>query len=271
MFLYSSSFIVLFYLLSFFFLLTYFRRSFLSLFDFFGNNRSIIEAASGRNKLGAAILSGFVNLITKPHKFIRAPPFLLVFGVYFSTYATANTIDTICERFEKDNQTPKFLGTTIANMTTCIYKDRAFTRMFGTVAPKGLPLASYGMFVSRDALTIAASFNMPGTVAAEFQQRGLILDDERAANAAQLLCPAAVQLVSCPLHLLGLDFYNRPNASLSSRLKFIYDIYFKTTFTRIVRIGPAFGIGGIGNRMVKDRGNDFIARQAIGGVVPQSS
>ena len=57
-------------------------------------------------------------------------------------------------------------------------------------------------------------------------------------------------------------------------MKFIYDIYFKTTITRIARIGPAFGIGGIGNRMVRDRGNEFIIskyHQPIGGVVPQSS
>ncbi|CAI2176741.1 8891_t:CDS:2 [Funneliformis geosporum] len=221
-------------------------------------DRSIIENASGRNKLGVALKSGIINLLTKPHRFVRSRPFLLVFGVYFATYATANSIDTICERLKTDNQTPKFLGTTIANMTTCIYKDRAFTQMFGTVVPKGLPLASYGMFVTRDALTIAASFNMPGTVATEFQQRGWILDGERAANAAQLLCPAGIQFVSCALHLLGLDYYNRPNVSLASRMGFLYRTYVKTTLTRIVRIGPAFGIGGIGNRMVKDKGNEFI-------------
>ncbi|RIA83979.1 hypothetical protein C1645_800154 [Glomus cerebriforme] len=232
-------------------------------------DRSIIENTSGRNKLGAALKSGFVNLLTKPHRFIRAPSFLLVFGVYFTTYAAANSIDTICERLDKDSQSPKFLGTTIANMTTCIYKDRAFTRMFGTVAPKGLPLISYGMFITRDALTIAASFNMPGTVATEFQKRGLILDDDKAINAAQLLCPAGVQFVSCALHLFGLDYYNRPHVSFSSRVEYISRLYVKTTLTRIVRIAPAFGIGGIGNRIVKDRGNEFL--QVIGGVVPHTS
>ena len=98
------------------------------------------------------------------------------------------------------------------------------------------------------------------------------MDYDRAANAAQLLCPAVIQLVSCPLHLLGLDYYNRPNVSLASRMKFIYNIYFKTTLTRIARIGPAFGIGGIGNRMVRDRGNEFIGskyHQPIPGVAPQ--
>uniref|UniRef100_A0A1D1XDY4 Putative membrane protein C365.16 n=1 Tax=Anthurium amnicola TaxID=1678845 RepID=A0A1D1XDY4_9ARAE len=237
---------------------------FITIFD-----RSIIENTSGRNKLGAAIKSGFVNLLTKPHRFIRTPSFLLVFGVYFSTYATANTIDTICERLEKDSQTPKFLGTTIANMTSCIYKDRAFTRMFGMVAPKGLPIASYGMFVARDALTIAASFNMPGTVATEIQKRGLILDDEKAINAAQVLCPAGVQFVSCALHLIGLDYYNRPKVSFANRMGFMSKIYLKTTLTRIVRIAPAFGIGGIGNRIVKEKGNEFI--QTIGSVVPHTS
>ncbi|GBB99367.1 hypothetical protein RclHR1_00350023 [Rhizophagus clarus] len=232
-------------------------------------DRSIIENTSGRNKLGTALKNGFIGLLTKPHRLIRSPSFLLVFGVYFSTYATANTIETIGERLEKDSQTPKFIGTTVANMTTCIFKDRAFTRMFGTVAPKGLPLASYGLFVARDALTIGASFNMPDTVASEFKRRGLILDDDRAINAAQVLCPAVVQLVSCPLHLFGLDYYNRPHVPLTSRVGLISKLYFKTTITRIARIAPAFGIGGIGNRIVKERGNEFI--QTIGGVVPHTS
>jgi hypothetical protein len=252
------------------FLIIFFYPHNLFLYSFvFRNNRSIIENTSGRNKLGTALKDGFINLLTRPHKFIRSPSFLLVFGVYFSTYATANTIDTIGERLGKDSQTPKFLGTTIANMTTCIFKDRAFTRMFGTVAPKGLPLASYGMFVARDALTIGASFNMPDSIASEFQRRGLILDSDKAINAAQILCPAVVQLVSCPLHLFGLDYYNRPNVSAASRVGLISSLYIKTTITRIVRIAPAFGIGGIGNRIVKERGNEFI--QTIGGVVPHTS
>ncbi|CAG8772297.1 14209_t:CDS:2 [Dentiscutata erythropus] len=223
---------------------------------------------SGRNKLGAALKSGFAELFTRPHRFIRTPAFLLVFGVYFSTYTTANVIDTVCSYTNRDNQTPKFLGTTIANMTTCIYKDRAFTRMFGIVAPKSLPLGTYGLFATRDALTIAASFNIPPVLARELYDRKIILNYDTAQNFAQMLCPAGVQIVSCALHLLGLDLYNRPGVSLSSRISLLAKNYLKTTITRIARIGPAFGIGGVGNRMVKERASELIFdRQQVGVVV----
>ncbi|CAG8482327.1 2713_t:CDS:2 [Racocetra fulgida] len=218
-----------------------------------------------RNKLGAALKRGFADLFTRPHKFVRTPAFLLVFGVYCATYTTANAIDTICSYTNLDNQTPKFLGTTIANMTTCIYKDRAFTRMFGIVAPKGLPLGSYGLFATRDALTIAASFNLPSVLAREFYDRKYFLDYETSQNFSQMLCPAAVQIVSCALHLLGLDLYNRPGISWSSRFNFLAKNYAKTTITRIARIGPAFGIGGVGNRVIKERVSELVFdRQQVG-------
>lgn len=143
-------------------------------------------------------------------------------------------------------------------MTTCIYKDRAFTRMFGLVAPKGLPWGSYGYFATRDALTIAASFNVPSSLAKEFRDRQIILDSETSQNVAQLICPAAVQFISCALHLLGLDLYNRPGESMLSRLQFLQRTYLKTTITRIARIGPAFGIGGVGNRVIRERANEWV-------------
>ncbi|KAF0558241.1 putative membrane protein [Gigaspora margarita] len=228
-------------------------------------DRSIIENASGRNKLSSALKRGFVELFTRPHRFVRTPAFLLVFGVYFTTYTTANIIDTVCSHANVDNQTPKFLGTTIANMTTCIYKDRAFTRMFGIVAPKGLPFGTYGLFATRDALTIAASFNLPSVMARELTDRKIIVDYEKSQNFAQMFCPAAVQIISCALHLYGLDLYNRPGVSLGSRLSLLKMTYPKTTITRIARIGPAFGIGGVGNRVVKERLSELVVdRQQVG-------
>jgi hypothetical protein len=220
-------------------------------------NRAIIENASGKNKLVASLRHGFGNLLLRPHRIVCSTPFVLVFGVYFSTYVAANTIDTVCDVTKRDNQAPKFLGATVANMASCIYKDRQFTRMFGLVAPKGLPLGSYGMFAARDSLTISASFNMPKALAQEFQDRRIILDRGVAMNVSQMILPAIVQLVSTPMHLIGLDLYNRPGVTPFNRLRWLAGEFTKTTITRIVRIAPAFGVGGVGNRMVKERLNEL--------------
>ena len=55
--------------------------------------------------------------------------------------------------------------------------------------------------------------------------------------------PTCAQTCSSPLHLVGLDFYNRPEASAGERLKFIRENYLRTTAARIGRIGPTFGLG----------------------------
>ena len=72
------------------------------------------------------------------------------------------------------------------------------------------------LFAARDMMTIFTSFSVPSHVAAELKNRKLV-DDRNAHTVAQLACPMAVQLVSTPLHLLGLDLYNRPKQTVGSR------------------------------------------------------
>ncbi|CAM9732604.1 unnamed protein product [Choristocarpus tenellus] len=62
-----------------------------------------------------------------------------------------------------------------------------------------------------------------------------------------MVCPAAVQFLSTPLHLLGLDLYNNPKNLPAQRVSFITREYAASVTARIARIGPAFGIGGVGN------------------------
>lgn len=102
------------------------------------------------------------EIVTHPMRFARRPEFLMIWGLYASTYATANIINTVYEHRGEDSGWARFLGTTAVNMTLCIAKDREFTRMFGTTRPKALPTPTYLLFTVRDAGTIAASFNFPG-------------------------------------------------------------------------------------------------------------
>lgn len=126
--------------------------------------------------------------------------------------------------------------------------------MFGTAsAARTIPLPSYILFMSRDALTIFASFNLPPLVAPN-----LPLSDDFAekymsrASAAQFLIPASMQLVTTPLHLLGLDLYNRKEAEgLAERLSKVRADYIKSSLARMARIIPAFGIGGVVNNQMR--------------------
>lgn len=75
-----------------------------------------------------------------------------------------------------------------------------------------------------------------------------------AASVAQFVTPAAIQLISTPLHLLGLDLYNRPGASIvgeGGRVGMVVGNWAKSAVARICRIVPAFGVGGVVNSKVR--------------------
>ena len=75
---------------------------------------------------------------------------------------------------------------------------------------------------------------------------------------AQLITPVSMQILSTPLHLLGLDIYNRESAVSKERVSFIQQEYVKTTLARMARIFPAFGVGGVVNKYVRKTGNNYL-------------
>jgi hypothetical protein len=210
-------------------------------------DKSIIAHASGTEPLYIGLKKGLTSLLTQPHVFIKQKYVHLIWMVYVSTYLAANTIETTCVWLNRSWQGPKFIGTSITNIGMSVYKDRQFTRMFGSGTPKALPLASYFLFFSRDAMTIGASFNIPTLLSAHMQNVGI--SRETADISAQLITPCAVQFFSTPLHLTALDLYNRPQAK--DRLGFIAKNYIQTVSARLGRIFPAYGLGGVGNSWIK--------------------
>ena len=133
------------------------------------------------------------------------------------------------------------MGASVTNVTLSVLKDKAFARMFGTGVPKSMPVTSMGLFAVRDSMTILASFSLPGIVSAKVQ-RDYAIEKSKADTMSQLLCPVAMQVLSSPLHLIGLDWYNRDSVSTSERVSFVQREYLKTTAARMTRIFPAFGM-----------------------------
>eukprot|EP00124_Ichthyophonus_hoferi_P003187 Ihof_evm1s263 gene=Ihof_evmTU1s263 len=134
-------------------------------------DRSIIQNASGAKNLKLALKDGVKDAIMRPQRFVARMDFLWIWLLYTVTYTVANGVDTVCSAKSINPGMPKFVGTTMFNMPLCILKDRAFTRMFGVIAPTKLPRISYGLFALRDMATLGASFTLPKTVSIEMQQR----------------------------------------------------------------------------------------------------
>ncbi|GAM88229.1 hypothetical protein ANO11243_062600 [Dothideomycetidae sp. 11243] len=224
-------------------------------------DRAIIENASGRNALVPSLKKSALSLLTRPHRFLTSKPFLLILMLYSGTYLTANTLDTASSTLRNrpaSNVTSgpsKFLATSTANLSLCLYKDSQFTRLFGAAtggAPRAVPGPTYVLFAARDCLTVFASFNLPPILAPAVPLSQAAEKYVSATSVAQFVAPAAIQLVSTPLHLLGLDLYNRNEpTAFAERMKKVRVDWLKSSLARMARIVPAFGVGGVVNTSVR--------------------
>ncbi|KAI0175817.1 hypothetical protein GGR52DRAFT_538284 [Hypoxylon sp. FL1284] len=226
-------------------------------------DRSIMENASGRNTLGGSLRSSLAQLLARPHALLLSKPVGLIFMLYGGTYLTANALDTAASTARDrpatavTSGTPKFLASSAANVGLCVFKDQYFVRLFGpTGPPRPVPLPSYLLFTLRDCLTIFASFNVPPLLGPALSSRmgPELRRTVSGTTLAQFAAPAAVQLLSTPVHLLGLDIYNRPAAGgvpWRDRWTQVRKNWAISTAARICRIVPAFGLGGTVNTKVR--------------------
>ncbi|KAI0390527.1 hypothetical protein F5Y17DRAFT_55600 [Xylariaceae sp. FL0594] len=228
-------------------------------------DRSIMENTSGRSTLAESIKTSLRSLVTRPHKVLFSKPVALIFMLYGGTYLTANTLDTASSTVLPGKKptfvssgTDKFAASSTANIGLCIYKDQVYVRMFGPSGPpRPVPLPSYALFALRDCLTIFASFNVPPLLGPVVSER-LSAEMRRRVSGetiAQFAAPACVQFVSTPVHLLGLDMYNRPTTvgavSWADRWALVRKNWLISSAARICRIVPAFGVGGTVNMKVR--------------------
>ncbi|KAM5451792.1 hypothetical protein MaudCBS49596_003620 [Microsporum audouinii] len=254
-------------------------------------DRSIIEKAAKGISIQSSLASSLKGMITKPHRFLTSTPFLLIYTLYSSTYLSANLIDTAVSTMEDkaynnvSTGVVKFVATALVNMSICVYKDSRFVKIFGSqsqgnnqstpakvassaAAPqiKGtaaclppstprIPITSYGLFCFRDSLTIFASFNLPPIVA-RYVPDAVASNPKSKYAIAQFSIPAAVQIVSTPFHLLGLDLYNRqPVGGLpaADRWARVTRDWAPSCIARVGRIVPAYGVGGVVNTRMRER------------------
>ena len=221
-------------------------------------DKAIVSNASGLEPLVPCLINGIKTLFTKPIYFFRQPSFLLILGVYSGTYIVANSVEAVCERADRSSFFPKFVGSSVANVTLSVLKDRAFARMFGQGDPRPFPKLSMGLFATRDSMTILASFSLPGLFAT-YMHENMGWGKTFAETTSQLMTPVTMQLFSTPFHLHGLDLYNREVVAKGpSRLDFIRREYIKTALARMARIFPAFGVGGVINKSMRKSGKEYL-------------
>jgi hypothetical protein len=220
-------------------------------------DEAIVSNASGLERLVPCLINGIKTMITKPIYFCKQPAFLFIWGVYSGTYIVGNSIDAICERQDRSAFYPKFIGSSIANVFLSVVKDNAFAKLFGVGKPKPMPNICMGLFAIRDSSTILASFSLPPIISISLQEN-YGTEKTIADISSQLFTPVLMQILSTPLHLYGLDVYNRSVATNGERILFIQKEYVKTVLARMARIFPAFGIAGVVNKKARIKGRKYL-------------
>ena len=231
-------------------------------------DRAITRNAAGAQRLWPAMFEGLGQLIKQPIRNVRSTPTKWLMLVYSATYAGANAAHTLSVYLGIKPALPVLAASTIGNMSTGIAKDRAFARMYGVVAAKGMPLPSYGLFFSRDVLAMAFVFTLPPLVTPAITKAvddyNLPLTPAQTSLATRLTTPVVSQLFSTPLHLLGLAVYNNTGGGVAAHLQTLRETYPETVTLRMLRIIPAFSVGGVVNTSLRERWHDALERRSFG-------
>lgn len=241
-------------------------------------SRSVISKVSHGTSFFANFTKSLAFAIRHPRRYFISSQFTLLFLVYFGTFSTANIIDTVSST---SNAKPastvttgvsKLLATSAVSTGLCVYKDSCFTKMFGRRnIGLAVPKASYALFTLRDIATVYGCFILPPVVSKKLanlpdgvkERFSYFVHTEAARDkTAQMMLPAAIQLVSTPIHLLALDLNNHQwRLGGMERLRNIQANLSMAIGARVVRIVPAFGIGGVVNTGTRKSLMQYIENQ----------
>ncbi|KAJ5631647.1 uncharacterized protein N7484_011747 [Penicillium longicatenatum] len=239
-------------------------------------DRLVVEKSFYNQPLLPAFRKHLWFSLTQPATFLTSRPSLLVWSLYTATFATANMSETLLNKvYPKIDHAiagmTTFASTFFVNSSVGIWKDVKFAQLFGhnnikntptpstttpttstpnivrSIGRTRIPLATYSAFLLRDGLTIFGSFSLPAMVSANIPD-SVASQEYLKILIAQLAIPASIQLVSTPIHLFGLDVYNRPQVlPMKDRISRISRDWIGASLLRMCRIIPAFGIGGFLN------------------------
>jgi hypothetical protein len=148
-----------------------------------------------------------------------------------------------CNSFGIDYRFLTAFATSLVNIFAIAYKDKEYAKLYSNKNTTSFPKTSYGLFALRDSLTITSSFVIKHDFIS-YLEKSFQMSHNNADLIASFTIPMAAQVISTPVHVLALDIYGRPNATFSQRTEHILKCNRSVCLGRILRIIPAFGVGG---------------------------
>lgn len=213
---------------------------------------TIIDTSIIRSQLQSTPLKTALSntVVDYANKTPFAKPLAIMAGVYASTYTMANLCDYSHKKCGHPDKTSSVLATSVVNVCAISYKDREYAKLFVGGKYAAFPKKCYVLFAMRDMATIYFSF---------FLKKDAVLLGEKylphnsADFVSSLILPISAQIVSTPIHILAIDLYQRPNIAIYERWNHITTNYKSICLGRMMRVIPAFCIGGFVNDMLRER------------------
>lgn len=265
-------------------------------------DKAIVESAAGTNSILSSAANSIRSMARNPIEYLKSPTFLLMWGVYSVTFATANSFKTLEEHVtysrdrSKSSSSPvdnsssststsnqfkigAFLGTTFVNSAASMVKDRAYARMFsGTTSATSIPRATYALWILRDFSVIGSSFLLPDLVSSKLvEYSNGEMDRERALSLCQIGLPVLAQFVASPFQYLGLDMYNRPLSHMTNaqaavdRTRQMSKRILPVIAARMGRIIPGYSIGGVANTKLRTAWREKLLERDVEAMMKNSS
>jgi hypothetical protein len=206
---------------------------------------SILKSQLSKQTLGTSLTENIHYYTIQKKQFIR--PFGIMNVVYMSTYCTANLTELACKSVNVDYKIPTLLTTSAVNIATIMYKDNEYAKLLKN-SKKQFPLTSNILFAARDMSTILTCFIWKKDMI-EYLDNYML--HNKSEIIASILMPCLIQIFSTPLHIVAVDVYERPTATMVDRIKHIPLVYKSVLTGRMMRAFPAFGIGGFINDMLR--------------------
>ncbi|USW57261.1 hypothetical protein Slin15195_G105800 [Septoria linicola] len=221
-------------------------------------DRAVVAAAATQSSALLNMRLAAKDALRHPGTFLSSRPLRLMTLLYFGTYSVANGMDTANSYAESlpasttTSNTSKFAAVTVINLGLYLYKDNCLAQTFGpkTKFLRPLPASSFVPFLLRDGITLFFTFDVPALASDNLPES--IEQYISRLSVLQLAAPVASQLLATPLHLYGLDLYNRPGKlSMRDRFAIVRRTWLSAFAARACRIIPAYGIGGVLNNDVR--------------------
>ncbi|KAI1314145.1 hypothetical protein F5Y03DRAFT_336245 [Xylaria venustula] len=250
-------------------------------------DRAVVEKTTSGSTILRSLWTQTTHAASRPKSFLLSRPFAIVWTLYAATYTVASSSDTLGKQYYPAvASTATFLATTAINVPLGIWKDVRFAQIFshnrtantvdykashvttmtspklavksspGAFVPapslRRMPRAVAGVFLARDAITLFGSITL-APKAATYIPDSVVSNIHAKTAISQFTMPVVTQLVATPVHLLGLDLYQRQQrgVTVSKRLVHISPDLRGATFARCLRIIPAFGVGVLANQELR--------------------